>query len=160
MPSLKEIDATANPPVALQSSPNAADININPIISSSDNSNDAPEEPNNNNKNSTVKKDDGLPTTIAKHNNGPPPNAPTQPPPPPQIQHESPTQVPTDETSFTHPPHFSPANPFHRHLSTLDLSMRCTICYEVLNVPVSLVPCLHNFCSLCIRSHLRTTYTG
>ena len=155
MPSLKEINATTNPPVALQSSPNATDNNINPIISSSDNSNDAPEKPNNN-KNSTVKKDDGLPTTIAKHNNGP--SSPT--PSPPQIQHESPTQVPTDETSFTHPPHFSSTNPFHRNLSTLDLSMRCTICYEVLNVPVSLVPCLHNFCSLCIRSHLRTTYTG
>ena len=33
--------------------------------------------------------------------------------------------IPPDEHAFIVPPHFSPRNPFHKHLSEFDLSMRC-----------------------------------
>ena len=73
---------------------------------------------------------------------------------------ENPADVPPDEYAFLVPPHFDNANPFHRDLSTLDLTMRCAICTEFYRAPVTLLPCLHSFCSLCIRNHLRSTYTG
>ena len=76
------------------------------------------------------------------------------------IQYEDPTKVPPDETSFTTRPHFSTQNEFHVNLSNFDLSFRCPICCEIFTNPVVLVSCMHNFCSLCIRNHLRTTYTG
>ena len=76
------------------------------------------------------------------------------------IQYEDPTKVPPDETSFTTRPHFSTQNEFHVNLQNFDLSFRCSICYEIYTNPVVLVSCMHNFCSLCIRNHLRTTYTG
>ena len=76
------------------------------------------------------------------------------------IQYEDPTKVPPDETSFTTKPHFSTHNKFHVNLQNFDLSFRCSICYEIYTNPVVLVSCMHNFCSLCIRNHLRTTYTG
>ena len=76
------------------------------------------------------------------------------------IQYEDPTKVPPDETSFTTKPHFSSHNKFHVNLQNFDLSFRCSICYEIYTNPVVLVSCMHNFCSLCIRNHLRTTYTG
>ena len=76
------------------------------------------------------------------------------------IQYEDPTKVPPDETSFTTKPHFSSHNEFHVNLKNFDLSYRCSICYEIFTNPVVLVSCMHNFCSLCIRNHLRTTYTG
>jgi len=77
-----------------------------------------------------------------------------------QIQYEDPTKVPPDETSFTTKPHFSTQNEFHVNLQNFDLSYRCPICCEIFSNPVMLVSCVHNFCSLCIRNHLRTTYTG
>jgi E3 ubiquitin-protein ligase RAD18 len=76
------------------------------------------------------------------------------------IPKEDPKSIPNDETAFTNTPHFSIKNPFHRSLRDLDLSYRCTICYQLYNVPVSLYPCLHSFCSLCIRTNLRSQYTG
>jgi len=76
------------------------------------------------------------------------------------IQYEDPSKVPPDETSFTTKPHFSTQNGFHVNLSNFDLSFRCPICCEIYTNPVVLVSCMHNFCSLCIRNHLRTTYTG
>ncbi|KAL7457675.1 hypothetical protein ACHAWC_009252, partial [Mediolabrus comicus] len=76
------------------------------------------------------------------------------------IPKEDPKSIPNDETAFTNTPHFSISNPFHRSLRDLDLSYRCTICYQLYNVPVSLYPCLHSFCSLCIRTNLRSQYTG
>lgn len=76
------------------------------------------------------------------------------------IQYEDSTKVPPDETSFTTKPHFSTQNKFHVNLQNFDLSFRCSICYEIYTNPVVLVSCMHNFCSLCIRNHLRTTYTG
>lgn len=76
------------------------------------------------------------------------------------LQYEDPTKVPPDETSFTTRPHFSTQNEFHVNLQNFDLSYRCSICYEIFTNPVVLVSCMHNFCSLCIRNHLRTTYTG
>jgi len=76
------------------------------------------------------------------------------------IQYEDPTKVPPDETSFTTKPHFSTQNKFHVNLQNFDLSFRCPICCEIYTNPVVLVSCMHNFCSLCIRNHLRTTYTG
>jgi len=76
------------------------------------------------------------------------------------IQYEDPSKIPPDETSFTTRPHFSTQNEFHVNLQNFDLSFRCSICYEIYTNPVVLVSCMHNFCSLCIRNHLRTTYTG
>lgn len=76
------------------------------------------------------------------------------------IQYEDSTKVPPDETSFTTRPHFSTQNEFHVNLQNFDLSFRCPICCEIFTNPVVLVSCMHNFCSLCIRNHLRTTYTG
>jgi len=76
------------------------------------------------------------------------------------IQYEDPSKVPPDETSFTTKPHFSTQNEFHVNLQNFDLSYRCPICCEIFTNPVVLVSCMHNFCSLCIRNHLRTTYTG
>lgn len=76
------------------------------------------------------------------------------------IPQEDPKSIPNDETAFTITPHFSTSNPFHRSLHDLDLSYRCTICYQLYNVPVSLYPCLHSFCSLCIRTNLKSQYTG
>ena len=76
------------------------------------------------------------------------------------IQYEDSTKVPPDETSFTTRPHFSSNNKFHVNLQNFDLSFRCPICCEIFTNPVVLVSCMHNFCSLCIRNHLRTTYTG
>ena len=71
-----------------------------------------------------------------------------------------PANVPDDQTAFLVAPHFSRNNPFHRDLSAFDLSMRCSICKDLFQSPVSLMPCLHNFCSLCVRDHLKSTYTG
>lgn len=76
------------------------------------------------------------------------------------IQPENPDDIPPDESAFTLPPHFSHSNPFHRNLRDLDLSMRCAICSDLYHAPVTLLPCLHNFCSLCIRNHFKATYTG
>ncbi|GKY93725.1 hypothetical protein MPSEU_000339600 [Mayamaea pseudoterrestris] len=44
-------------------------------------------------------------------------------------------------------PSFPPLCDFEEHL-------RCEICREFFNVPVSLVACKHTFCSVCIRTHL------
>ena len=153
-PSLKAVSttdsvATGGSPVAKgQLSCTAA---INPI-SSSDNSNEAL---------LINEKNDGLPE-LNDQKLAPPP------PPPPaaaaatqrSIVHEDPSKVPPDEMAFITPPHFQPSNIFHRSLSNLDLSMRCTLCSEFFHCPVTLVPCLHNFCSLCIRQFLKSTYTG
>jgi hypothetical protein len=76
------------------------------------------------------------------------------------VERENPNDVPPDEYAFLVPPHFDAKDPFHRDLSCLDLSMRCTICSEFYRAPVTLLPCLHSFCSLCVRNHFRTTYTG
>ncbi len=76
------------------------------------------------------------------------------------IRLENPADVPPDEYAFLIPPHFSNTNPFHVDLSILDQTMRCPICTEFYRAPVTLLPCLHSFCSLCIRNHLRSTYTG
>ena len=77
-----------------------------------------------------------------------------------QIQHEDSTQIPTDPTAFTYPPHFTKTNPLHTALSELDETMRCNICREFYHAPVMLLPCCHNFCSLCVRHHFKATYTG
>lgn len=138
------------------SSHNAAVINS---VSSSDNSNEA--------MLTNEKNDNGLPEL---------PNQKLAPVPPAaattttsgavvaakkcSIVHEDPSKVPPDEMAFIHQPHFQPSNIFHRSLSNLDLSMRCTLCSEFFHCPVTLVPCLHNFCSLCIRQFLKSTYTG
>ncbi|KAL7495145.1 hypothetical protein ACHAWT_006206 [Skeletonema menzelii] len=74
------------------------------------------------------------------------------------VHHEQSIPTPTDETIFTHPPHFTSTNPFHRALSSFDLSLRCTICYNLYAVPVSLYPCLHTFCSLCVRKTFKSQY--
>jgi len=76
------------------------------------------------------------------------------------VRREDDSTVPPDEMAFTHPPHFSAGNPLHRNLRDFDQSLRCEICYELYNIPVSLVPCLHTFCSHCIRTHLRDTMKG
>ncbi len=76
------------------------------------------------------------------------------------IARENPNDIPPDEFAFLIEPHFSRHNPFHRNLSNLDLAMRCAICSELYHAPVTLVPCMHAFCSLCVRNHLKSTLTG
>lgn len=98
------------------------------------------------NEKQTLKNDNDLVTDDSNTNNS--------------IPKEDPKSIPNDETAFTITPHFSTSNPFHRSLHDLDLSYRCTICYQLYNVPVSLYPCLHSFCSLCIRTNLKSQYTG
>ena len=78
----------------------------------------------------------------------------------PELVKENEEDIPPDELAFVTPPHFNPQNPFHKHLSELDLSMRCAICYELYHVPVSLLPCLHSFCSYCIRDHFKQSMAG
>ena len=80
--------------------------------------------------------------------------------PSPIEREEDPSDVPPDEYAFLVPPHFSGSDLFHRDLSLLDLSMRCVICKEFYRAPVTLLPCFHSFCSLCVRNHFRSTYTG
>ena len=49
-------------------------------------------------------------------------------------------------------------DPLRIALHNLDHSMRCPICSGLLNsdaIPVSISPCHHNFCSVCIRNSLR-----
>lgn len=77
-----------------------------------------------------------------------------------QIERENPNGIPPDESAFLIEPHFSRHNPFHRHLSNLDLAMRCAICSELYHAPVTLIPCMHAFCSLCVRNHFKSTLTG
>lgn len=50
--------------------------------------------------------------------------------------------------------YFNRENSFHLNLVCFDQSMRCKICKEFMNVPVSL-PCLHSFCSECVRSYFK-----
>mmetsp|Transcript_8027 Transcript_8027/g.17885 ORF Transcript_8027/g.17885 Transcript_8027/m.17885 type:complete len:510 (+) Transcript_8027:1509-3038(+) len=84
---------------------------------------------------------------------------PTQRPHPPILK-EDPATVPPDELSFLHPPHFSPTNPFHVDLRQLDHSMRCLICGELFHAPVSVLPCLHTFCSECVRGSCKAQMAG
>lgn len=77
-----------------------------------------------------------------------------------KIQLEDPDGVPPDEMAFVVPPHFSPSNPFHQNMRDLDHAMRCGICAELYVAPVTLYPCLHAFCSHCVRQHLKKTSTG
>ena len=76
------------------------------------------------------------------------------------IARENPNDIPPDESAFLIEPHFSRHNPFHRNLSNLDLAMRCAICSELYHAPVTLIPCMHAFCSLCVRNHFKSTLTG
>eukprot|EP00956_Cyclotella_meneghiniana_P004797 scaffold5916_cov44-Cyclotella_meneghiniana.AAC.14 len=62
---------------------------------------------------------------------------------------------PTDEHDFTSPPYFSSSNSLHSSLSRLDLSYRCSICGDLYQTPVAVLPCLHTFCSECIRRHCK-----
>ncbi|XP_076013468.1 E3 ubiquitin-protein ligase TRIM39-like [Genypterus blacodes] len=41
--------------------------------------------------------------------------------------------------------------------STLSETLECSICYEVFTDPVTL-PCVHNFCKLCITKHLKMQF--
>jgi hypothetical protein len=61
-----------------------------------------------------------------------------------------------DELDFITGPYFSASNPLHSSLKNLDLSYRCTICRELYTNPVAVMPCLHTFCSECIRKHCKT----
>jgi hypothetical protein len=76
------------------------------------------------------------------------------------IARENPNDIPPDESAFLIEPHFSRHNPLHRNLSNLDLAMRCAICSELYHAPVTLIPCMHAFCSLCVRNHFKSTLTG
>lgn len=76
------------------------------------------------------------------------------------IELEDPSSVPPDEMAFVSGPHFDGTKPFHRSLSGLDLSVRCPICRELFRAPVLLFPCMHNFCSLCVRNHFKHTFNG
>lgn len=62
---------------------------------------------------------------------------------------------PADEFDFVSPPHFSASNPLHTSLKEHDQSYRCTICGELYTTPVAVMPCLHVFCSECIRKHCK-----
>ena len=134
MPSLKEVDAVAAGPVAAAGTESANHPMI--TVTSSDDNNDAR----------------AYPTAAAFTGQI---VAPTI-----SIQPENPDDIPPDESAFTLPPHFRQSNPFHRNMRDLDLSMRCAICSDLYHAPVTLLPCLHNFCSLCIRNHFKATYTG
>ncbi|KAL9189539.1 hypothetical protein ACHAXT_009214 [Thalassiosira profunda] len=132
MPSLKEVNA-GDPVVAAAGRGTVAGAIPHVVSSTSDGSNEA--------------------TAVAAPNS-------QKMPPAPKVEREDPANVPDDETAFLVGPHFSGKNPFHRDLSEFDLSMRCPICKELFNAPVSLYPCLHSFCSLCVRDHLKREYTG
>jgi len=119
----------------------------------------------------------GMPPVNQDHATAPPAAAPsppvrqsttttittTAPPTKPlitSIERENPNDIPPDESAFLVPPHFSRNNPFHRNLANLDLAMRCAICSELYHAPVTLIPCMHAFCSLCVRAHFKSTLTG
>lgn len=61
----------------------------------------------------------------------------------------------SDEFDFISPPHFSASNPLHKSLKQQDQSYRCSICSELYTTPVAVMPCLHIFCSECIRKHCK-----
>ncbi|KAL7487592.1 hypothetical protein ACHAW6_013174 [Cyclotella cf. meneghiniana] len=63
--------------------------------------------------------------------------------------------IPSDEYAFVTPPHFSSSNPLHKSLFSLDASFRCSICGEIYVAPVAVLPCLHTFCSECVRRHCK-----
>ena len=65
-----------------------------------------------------------------------------------------------DELDFITAPYFSASNPLHNSLKNLDLSYRCTICRELYTNPVAVMPCLHTFCSECIRKHCKIMMGG
>lgn len=46
-------------------------------------------------------------------------------------------------------------NPLHRSLRDFEQQMRCPVCHEFFHAPVSVQPCLHTFCSECIRNSLK-----
>jgi hypothetical protein len=67
---------------------------------------------------------------------------------------------PTDELDFIASPHFSASNPLHNSLKNLDASYRCSICGDLYTTPVAVMPCLHTFCSECIRKHCKFMMGG
>ena len=50
---------------------------------------------------------------------------------------------------------FDSSVPLHAGLNDFERTLRCDICQDFLNIPVSVVPCHHTFCSECIRNHIR-----
>lgn len=61
-----------------------------------------------------------------------------------------------DEYMWTAPP-FSSSSSLQKGLQDFEGSLRCPICGELFDVPVSIVTCHHTFCSKCIRDAFRSS---
>eukprot|EP00804_Cyclotella_cryptica_P023393 CCRYP_000532-RA/>CCRYP_000532-RA protein AED:0.40 eAED:0.40 QI:148/0.66/0.5/1/0.33/0.25/4/316/519 len=102
---------------------------------------------------------DSMPASIENATKPSPDNAPkartvpTSSTAPPRNTSSDP--IPTDEYAFLTPPHFSASNLLHKSLFSLDASFRCSICGELYVAPVAVLPCLHTFCSECVRRHCK-----
>ncbi len=59
-----------------------------------------------------------------------------------------------DEHTWVQPP-FSASNALHVALRDWESSARCPICRDFFNIPVSITPCHHSFCSECIRNSFK-----
>lgn len=59
-----------------------------------------------------------------------------------------------DEHTWVQSP-FSPSNALHVALRDWESSARCPICRDFFNIPVSIIPCHHSFCSECIRNSFK-----
>lgn len=64
-----------------------------------------------------------------------------------------------DEFVWTAPP-LSASNSLHVKMRAFEHEVRCQICHEFFQNPVSVMPCLHSFCSECIRSCFKESLKG
>jgi hypothetical protein len=55
---------------------------------------------------------------------------------------------------------FSADVPLHSGLHDFEQTLRCTICHEFFQIPVSLLSCHHTFCSGCIRDFIKSSKKG
>ena len=65
-----------------------------------------------------------------------------------------------DDADMWVSPPFSASNSLHRGLREMEENLRCSICGAFMKSPVSVDPCHHTFCSLCIQQHARACLGG
>lgn len=68
-------------------------------------------------------------------------------------------EEPDNEDLFVTAP-FSSSNALHAGLHDMESTLRCPICHDFFNVPVSIIKCHHSFCSLCIQKHVKEQKMG